>query len=64
MNTLARRLIGLAVTLAAAAYVGITHSKAFETYVKDRAEQQDEVTNHQLSWWFGYAPPGLITRSA
>lgn len=23
-----------------------------------------KVTNHQLSWWFGYAPPGQITRSA
>lgn len=47
MNTLARRLIGLAVTLAAAAYVGITHSKAFETYVKDRAEQQDDSKKHE-----------------
>lgn len=42
MNIFAKRLIGLAVSLAAIAYFGITHSRAIETYVKDRLEDNPD----------------------
>ncbi len=42
MNIFARRLIGLAVSLAAMAYFGITHSQAIETYIKDRLKSDDD----------------------
>lgn len=42
MNIFAKRLIGIAVSLAALAYVGLTHSKAFETYVKDRKDTEEK----------------------
>lgn len=41
MNIFAKRLIGLAVSLAALAYVGLTHSKAFETYINDRKNAEE-----------------------
>ena len=42
MNIIARRLIGLAVSLAAIAYIGITHSKAVETFIKDTLKSEDD----------------------
>ena len=47
MNILARRLIGLAVSLAAIAYIGITHSQAIDTYIKDRLKSDDDSDSVQ-----------------
>ena len=42
MNIFTKRLIGLAVSLAAITYFGITHFSAADTYVKDRLKDQPD----------------------